>query len=212
MKICPLLNTYVRFLSKKQKKIYGESIITCNWHVLTHLHQDYCKFGALDRVSCFKFESFLGTSVKSVVRGPKAPLHQIAEYNARKNQEVELIDYEFNHGHSLKNDANSFKSLKIGTTVFKPGKVGSKDNVVQLKSGKIGIIGSIHKENISVQCFDSVFSFFSKPVDSKLIGIYKVMQLSIPEIVRISNIHSKMLLIVREEYCVAFKLLHSLFP
>lgn len=40
--------------------IFGEDYITYNVHSLIHLSDDARKFGSLDSVSAFKFESFLG--------------------------------------------------------------------------------------------------------------------------------------------------------
>ncbi len=47
-----------------------------NTHSLIHLAQDARKYGALDSVSCFPFENYLG-HLKRMVRRPQNPVEQI---------------------------------------------------------------------------------------------------------------------------------------
>lgn len=57
-------------------KIYGSVHLVYNTHSLIHLADDARKFGALDNVSCFPFENYLGT-LKRLVRRPQNPLQQV---------------------------------------------------------------------------------------------------------------------------------------
>lgn len=57
-------------------KIYGNEFLVYNTHGLIHLAQDARKYGALDSVSCFPFENYLG-QLKRMVRRPQNPVEQI---------------------------------------------------------------------------------------------------------------------------------------
>lgn len=57
-------------------RIYGSEHLLYNTHSLINLADDARKFGALDRVSCFPFEIYLGT-LKRLVRRTQNPLQQV---------------------------------------------------------------------------------------------------------------------------------------
>lgn len=57
-------------------RIYGPEHIMYNNYSLIHLADDARKFGALDSVSCFPFENYLGI-LKRLVRRPQNPLQQV---------------------------------------------------------------------------------------------------------------------------------------
>jgi len=50
-----------------------------NTHGLIHLVQDARKYGALDSVSCFPIENYLGL-LKRMVRRPQNPVEQIVRH------------------------------------------------------------------------------------------------------------------------------------
>lgn len=61
--------------------IYGRYLISHNIHGLTHLYDDYEKFGPLDNCSAFSFENYMGC-LKRILRKPHKPLEQIIKrYN-----------------------------------------------------------------------------------------------------------------------------------
>ncbi|KAJ8050640.1 hypothetical protein HOLleu_03922 [Holothuria leucospilota] len=65
--------------------VYGKQYLVYNVHSLIHLGDDARKFGALDDISAFPFESFLG-HLKKLVRGPHYPLSQIVHRIIEKQE------------------------------------------------------------------------------------------------------------------------------
>ncbi|PIK36826.1 hypothetical protein BSL78_26353 [Apostichopus japonicus] len=61
---------------KHYATLYGNDMITYNVHGLVHLKEDVQQYGALDNVSCFPFESYLG-QIKRMVRNANYPLQQV---------------------------------------------------------------------------------------------------------------------------------------
>ena len=62
---------------------YGDEQLVYNVHSLIHLADDARKYGSLNIISCFPFESFLGY-LKSVVCRPQNPISQIVRRYAEK--------------------------------------------------------------------------------------------------------------------------------
>ena len=58
--------------------IYGKAIHVYNVHCLIHLVDDYEKYGALDNISSFPYESYLGM-LKSYVKRPGQELEQVVK-------------------------------------------------------------------------------------------------------------------------------------
>lgn len=56
--------------------LYGNDQLVYNVHSLIHLADDARKFGVLDTISSFKYESYLG-QLKKLVRRPQQPCAQI---------------------------------------------------------------------------------------------------------------------------------------
>lgn len=82
-------------------KFYGLSFLVYNIHSLIHLVDDYEKFGNLDSVSCFPFESFMSTIKKCVRRGG-GELAQVV----RRMKEQDLL-------HKVVEDESQYVRLKM---------------------------------------------------------------------------------------------------
>ncbi|CAI6370216.1 unnamed protein product, partial [Macrosiphum euphorbiae] len=67
-----LLDNFV----KNFEKIYGRHLISHNIHGLTHICEDYVRFGPLDTCSAFPFENYM-CSLKRMLRKPNKPLEQV---------------------------------------------------------------------------------------------------------------------------------------
>jgi hypothetical protein len=65
-----------RFVSDV-RDLYGEEVLTYNFHVFTHLPDDCLKSGAVDNFSAYSFESYIG-KLKNLVKSPFNPLAQIS--------------------------------------------------------------------------------------------------------------------------------------
>ncbi len=73
---CDYAEKLLIFFVTNFAKIYGSEFLVYNTHSLIHLAQDARKYGALDSVSCFPFENYLG-HLKRMVRRPQNPVEQI---------------------------------------------------------------------------------------------------------------------------------------
>jgi len=69
-----LLDSFV----KDFEIIYGRYLISHNIHGLTHLCDDYDKFGPLDNCSAFPFENYMGC-LKRMLRKPYKPLDKVVK-------------------------------------------------------------------------------------------------------------------------------------
>ena len=76
-----LLKCYVTNFAK----IYGPEQVEYNTHSLIHLADDARKFGALDNVSCFPFENYLGT-LKRLVKRPQGLVPQLVRRLGERNR------------------------------------------------------------------------------------------------------------------------------
>jgi hypothetical protein len=198
---------------QESRNLYGDSFVSFNVHSMIHLPEDYLKWGELDSVSCFPFESFLGIHIKGCLKGRYKPLEQISKHIAATNQaSIPKPVQGIVMGKRCKESTEvSYKSLKLGTTILKKGFVGDRDNCVLLASGEIGIIKMIKEKNVSIQTFKNKLSFFTFPINSSQIGIYKVYETDdCLKTVSIKYIHSKIMLIPKQNYFVAIKMLHRL--
>lgn len=66
------------YFVKHSKTLYGEEFMVYNVHSLVHLAEDVRRFGPLNKVSAFPFESYLG-KIKRMLRTPHKPLQQICK-------------------------------------------------------------------------------------------------------------------------------------
>lgn len=57
---CEYADQLLKLFVENFAKIYGPEFIVFNVHSLIHLAQDARKYGPLDKISCFPFETFLG--------------------------------------------------------------------------------------------------------------------------------------------------------
>ena len=60
------------------QSLYGPEFLIYNVHSLIHLAQDAKIHGALDKISAFAYESYLGR-LKKLLRKPSQPLQQIVQ-------------------------------------------------------------------------------------------------------------------------------------
>jgi hypothetical protein len=201
------------------KILYGLSFISYNVHSLIHIVADYQKFGELDKISCFKFESYLGKHIKGCLRGKFKPLEQIAKRVSSENSIHKKIESSIRYGKPIIrkkiNDSNiqgekSFKSLKIGSNTLKSGDIGQRDNCVMLKDNKIAIIRNILEGDIVVQVFKKVEDLFTYPVPSSEVGIFRCFNLSDRITLSSKLVKSKVLLIPRKKSCIAVKIIHDI--
>lgn len=89
-----LARSMLREFVEQMKNLYGSHHLVFNVHCLLHLADDVEKFGHLDSISSFEFESFMGTTLKKHLRKKHQPLSQIFNRIAEINSIDLKDDYE----------------------------------------------------------------------------------------------------------------------
>lgn len=82
-----LANRLLQDFVNESSILYGKSFVTYNVHSLVHLCSDYERFGSLDTISAFPFESYLGL-IKSSVKSGNRPFPQVANYIYHVNEHI----------------------------------------------------------------------------------------------------------------------------
>ena len=208
---------------KDAKLLYGKSFISYNVHNMIHLHEDYSLYGNLESVSCFPFESYLGSEIKGSIRGGYKPLQQISAYISKKNSDLKKkCTAQRNIELSsiitcTHNEAGiCYKNLHVlGKTVLKNDKQSMCDSVVQLKSCEIAVVNGIHlcqnKITLLVSCFKKRDNFFSNPIPSNTVGVYLVSDVQAPKWISVDELFAKMFLSPYKSEYVAQLMPHTLF-
>lgn len=181
------------------KHVYGPGFVSYNVHSLLHLPDDYLKYGSLEKISCFPFESYLGQYIKGRITGRNKPFEQICKHVSSQNEKVFFE----------KNNVDGPNSVYFNDCKISCSSSMGKDNCVMLKNGSIGIVIEINQSNMKVRLFHSISPFIVDPFDSSLVGVFEVKGLRDSEKIAKSLIHSKMVLIPYKKSFVALKLLHS---
>lgn len=169
--------------------LYGSNVLVYNVHSLLHLAQDARKFGALDNISAFPFESLLGR-LKKKVRRAKDPVAQIV-CRIRELQTtglvvssacpLPLLKKQHSRGpvpsgalpclqYQRYINQNVTISCTEGDNCFEiQGHIAFVRNIVSLASGKVQIV---------YEHFNSCESFFKYPLDSSSLSVHCVSALS----------------------------------
>lgn len=199
--------------------IYGRDMITYNIHGLVHLSEEVKLFGALDNISCFPFESYLG-QLKRLVRKPSSPLEQVIRRLSEKQNEVQdeargtPIFQQKHHAGPVPvmlstTTIQQFKVLNLPDCILK---ITEGNNCVQIGNSIAlvhNFISSQGQNYIVYKQFRSIKSYFKYPLNSKLLGIFKVKKLRTDlEVSLITDIVRKYVLMPKRNYYVAIPLLH----
>lgn len=204
-------------------RIYGRKSQVYNVHHLIHLVSDARRYGSLENVSCFPFESMLGR-MKKLARRPGNPIAQIL----RRIQEKDCSGVSM-RGHIKKTRKKPEVSREH---FFGPNPVGCRqfrcyfsttlsfslnvgDNCVQI-NGLVCLVRNILLSEsgefiVVYQSFQRSKSYFTYPFDSTLIGIKEVCQLATDfASTAADNIEYKLVLLHQSEgNYVALPLIHS---
>ncbi|GBL68864.1 hypothetical protein AVEN_149116-1 [Araneus ventricosus] len=177
------------YFVKHCKTLYGEEFVVYNVHSLVHLAEDVRRYGSLNNISAFPFESYLGR-MKKLLRTPHKPLQQICKrlleskdlYEhkiVRKHTVIPLASSLHFSGPTLKCQGVQYKEIEGHNFKLK---VKLANNCIMLKNDKIILAQNfICKENqlfIIGQEFLHKTSFYSKPCESSTFKIYNVSCLS----------------------------------
>ncbi|KAG5674200.1 hypothetical protein PVAND_004182 [Polypedilum vanderplanki] len=172
----------IRQFVNDAREIYGESVITYNFHLVTHLSQDCLLNGPLDNFASYKFESFLG-KLKTYVKNSNNPITQIANRMQEtlnvdaflKRSKNESEGYDFILKNPIKNQFNKYKKLIYNQRVYMPNK---KDCYAILNDFSVIEILHFVKNEIStvVNCkrFKNLTNIYEFPIDSGDIMCHKI--------------------------------------
>ena len=205
--------------------IYGASQLIYNVHSVIHLPQDCRNFGALDKISSFPFENFLG-QIKKMVRRPQNPIAQVmrryyekehillvAEKNSNIQKNVPSKEHFTgpvppNFSHEIYRQYKHFKtdnifiSSTVGNNCFEIlGKLSIVRNILQTSKNDIFII---YNEFIDLK------PFFHFPLDSTHFEIFLAAHLStVLKFVQSENIGKKFVNMPYGDNFVLMPLLHQ---
>ena len=175
-------------------EIYGEDQLVYNVHSLIHIPDDAKKYGALDCVSAFQFETFLGR-LKKLVRRPQQPCTQIVRRVLEGHCQPKSVNSEetvmfkgphmegplpvthvhcsqFKQYFASSSSDFSFMSISTGDNCFEIcGQIGFVRNILRGGRDKDQCCYVVFEEFIDAS------SFFSKPLDSQSLRIFLVQKL-----------------------------------
>jgi hypothetical protein len=212
----------LRHFVKTFSLLYGESQLVYNVHGLLHLVDDVRRYGTLDNVSAFQFESYLGM-LKKKVRSPKNPIAQIVH---RISEDYARIGTGSESGQL----GNVFKKLHLDGPVpisymqcsqYKQHKgaeffisTACNDNCFEVED-RIGFVRNVLCDESSNQgfivfeSFETIEPLFVSPLPSNRLSIYYVARLSgIHDVFPISQISSKFMSLPLKQGFAVFPLLH----
>ena len=174
----------IRFVREAQQ-LYGKTHMTYSMHNLIHVVDDYKRFGVLDKVSAFQFESFM-QKLKGYVKRPGQELQQavnrrheetLLEINPHSNVESVELKKEHQSG-PLGPFGGSPVEKQYGEVLYKGKRysTSSRDSFICVgkKYGKIENFFKIESRLYTlVQFFRDERNFFSYPCDSSRVGIVR---------------------------------------
>lgn len=180
-----LLNNFV----KNFEILYGRHLISHNVHGLTHLCDDFIKFGALDNCSTFPFENFMST-LKNLIRKPDKPLIQVIKRfnemhalksNPQKEKKMYTCTGPHTNGPLIENkEGLQYTTLNMEKCTIKTHI--EADRFLLTNSNKIVKVFNIvdQKNSIYLICkqFEDISTLFDKPIKSTELDIYVVGKLS----------------------------------
>lgn len=201
-------------------QLYGNDMITYNVHGLVHLSEEVERYGPLDNISCFPFENYLG-QLKRLVRKPESPLEQVirrvlevqsATSICTPSKCTKLFQQQHQAG-PVPGEmvvSQQYKVLNLPNFTLK---ISDGDNCTQIANDIVVARNFFHckgENYILFEKFCSMKPFFADPLDSTVLGIFKVKHLS-GELTAapISNILKKLVLMPQKHSYVAIPLLHQ---
>ena len=220
---CDYVEKLMELFVTSYAEIYGEKNLVYNIHSLIHLPDDARKYGALDNISSFPYETYLG-KLKKMVRRPQNPVAQIVR-RCREVHQQAVINASSTNSQRLKKQHSSGPMLfDVNFTVAGQYKEYLREGALIsceqgdncfIVNGNVSLIcnicespsGAVH---VVYDRFRSVRSFFTTPLDSAVLGIYLVSQPKGQlEMTEISNVHTKYVLLPVQDASVAVPLLHD---
>lgn len=217
---CDYAQKLLVFFVAKYAELYGAEYLIYNVHALVHLADDVRVFGALDNISAFPFENYLG-SVKKLVRKPQHIITQVTRRLSEKAFSVAASKISKKSGiHREHFDGpvtedvkfcHQYKEVHLSNFCIK---LNEKDNCVIVKNN-VCLVRNIVQDDITTyivyERFQNKDAFYCyPPLTSDLVGMFKVSALAKKlEVCNVQMIEHKCMLLPRKNDWVAVKLLHT---
>jgi len=144
------------FFVQKSVDLYGPEFVVYNVHSLTHISLEARHFGNLENSSAFIFENFM-QQLKKYVRSGRNPVVQVAHRVREKNFFSKLT---------------SPPVLLLDSLANYSGQ--PPNNSCILESGLCCQVIGIENENALCLVFPESFPVYSRPCDSRTIGVHQV--------------------------------------
>ena len=173
----------LKIFVKNFGELYGKENLVYNVHCLIHLADDAQKYGLLDCISSFPFETYLG-KLKKLIRKPSQPLVQLVKRLQEKDivvddDEQADVTYRCKRRHFGGPLVEELKCSHQFSQLFMPLgflSTRTRDSCVQLEDGSIVIIINFvvfqNETYIIYDSFGACDNFFAYPVESKFLGIF----------------------------------------
>ena len=175
-------NCLEAFVSRTQN-IYGSGAMVYNMHGLLHLVSDYKRFGSLDKISSFPYESYL-CKLKSYITRPGKQLQQVVKrIHEQSNFEVPpavsdsfaVLDYEHQNGplgpYSDHSDVKQYKQVRFEGKMYR---VNSSNDVLHCDVGFCRVVNIVKiglHVALLVRSFSDVSDVFTYPCKSSCVGV-----------------------------------------
>jgi len=215
-----LLDNFV----KNFEKIYGRHLISHNIHGLTHISEDYERFGPLDSCSAFPFENYM-CSLKKMLRKPNKPLEQVVNRykeicELKSTTKIKQLQYRLagahKHGPVLEyiRTGDQFTTIILETMSIKTH-IEADSYLFTCDHNVIKVFNIIQNNNtgeIILICkqFENKHPLFMKPIESTCLNIYIINKLSNNYVsYTINNIKKKMIVLPFNNNFIALPIIHS---
>ena len=183
-----LCKTFIR----QYQKLYKCNVVY-NIHSLIHIVDDVRKFGVLDSISAFPYESMLG-NIKHKLRSGHLPLAQICH---------RISEGQFCYSKKQQQKENM---MIINGSVIKPKIL--KNSCVLLRNKSIALVNKVEGSLLNVSIFKNKRPAFSYPCSSEISEMFIVDKNLEASSIILSDIEKKCLIYPEKNYYYVFALLH----
>lgn len=182
----------LEFFVQSFQNIYGVQYVSHNIHELLHLCDDYIEYGPLDNCSAFKFENHM-KQLKSYLRKHEKPFQQVINrYHERyadqitPNQQLSTVLPIFKNMHNNSPLLNNITGTQYHTIIFNKIKINiknDKDSFTITKQKQIvKCLNFIKNDKEAIifigKKYKIVTPYFVEPIDSTLLEVFEVQDLS----------------------------------
>ena len=185
--MCNYAGTFIKTFISHAIHIYKRKFVVYNVHCLLNLTKECEEYGALENFSAFDYENALKT-LKELLHSGYKPLHQAAYRDEERTRAVPVkmttheksVELSIQHTDGERNMQGSFfKCVKVDGVMLK---CDQKKSCFSTADGDVVILNNIVKRHNNVrligQKFNRMEDFYTYPLPSSSLGIYKVSELS----------------------------------